>query len=142
MFKFSKSSLDNLKEVHPDLVRVVHRAIHITPNDFGVVQGARDLLTQQRYVAEGKSKTLNSKHLIQKDGYSHAVDLCCYDNKGKLTEDLGWWRFIIQAMMTAAIIERVPIRAGGLWRTFIDVAHFELDSMYWPIGKEINYAST
>lgn len=127
MYKLSSRSLGHLEGVHPNLVRVVKRAILITRTDFGVVCGVRLLETQQEYFAQGKTTTLNSKHLVQADGFSHAVDLACYDDKGKLTYDTGWFNWVIQAMFTAAILEGVPIRAGGLWRTFIDAPHFELD---------------
>jgi peptidoglycan L-alanyl-D-glutamate endopeptidase CwlK len=126
-FKLSQRSLSRLDGVHPDLVRVVKRAIEITPIDFGVTEGLRDVETQKEYFADGKSTTMNSKHLKQSDGYGHAVDLYCFDNTGTVTWKLEWFRLVIQAMFTAAIEEGVKIRAGGLWRTFQDSPHFELD---------------
>lgn len=38
-FKLGKRSLSNLEGVHPDLVKVVHRAIEITTVDFTVIEG-------------------------------------------------------------------------------------------------------
>ena len=78
MYKLSNRSLERLNGVHPDLVAVVKLAITLTAVDFMVVEGLRDLETQKRYVAEGKSQTLKSKHLRQPDGFGHAVDLCGY----------------------------------------------------------------
>lgn len=127
MYKLSIRSLEHLDGVHPSLKRVVLRAITLTKTDFGVVCGVRSEAMQRKLYVEKKTKTLRSKHLVQDDGYSHAVDLCCYDDKGQLTYDYGWFRLVIQAMFTAAILEGVPIKAGGLWRTFIDSPHFELD---------------
>ena len=46
-FKLSKRSLSRLEGVNPDLVRVVHRAIQITPVDFGVTCGVRTLEEQK-----------------------------------------------------------------------------------------------
>ena len=43
--------------------------------DFSVREGVRTPETQKEYVAKGVSKTMASKHLIQPDGYGHAVDL-------------------------------------------------------------------
>ena len=125
-FYLGKTSLSRLEGVHPDLVRIVKRAIEITPIDFGVTEGLRTIEKQKQYVAEGKSTTMNSKHLPQDDNYSHAIDLYCRDNKGKVTWKHEWFRLVIQAMFTAAIEEGVQIRAGGLWRTFLDSPHFEL----------------
>ena len=41
IFAFSKRSVSNLAGVHPDLVRVVRRAIQITTVDFTVTEGLR-----------------------------------------------------------------------------------------------------
>lgn len=130
-FKLSSKSLFRLQGVHPDMVRVVKRAITLTKIDFGVTEGLRNIETQKQYVAEGKSKTMNSMHLPHADGNSFAVDLYCRDDTGKITWKHEWFRWIIQAMMTAAILEGVPIRAGGLWRTFLDSPHFELDTAFY-----------
>ena len=132
MFKLSQRSLNNLEGVHPDLVRVVKRAIEITPVDFGVSEGVRTIETQKQYMAEGKTTTLNSMHLPQSDGYSHAVDLYCFDVNGVITWEHEWFRLVIQAMMTAAIELGVQIQAGGLWRTFQDSPHFQLNKEYYP----------
>ena len=125
-FYLGSRSNDNLNGVHPDLVRVVELAIKITPIDFGVTEGLRDIDTQKKYLSEGKSTTMNSKHLAQSDGYSHAVDLYCRDNKGNVTWKHEWFRLVIQSMFTAAIALGVQIKAGGLWRTFQDSPHFEI----------------
>lgn len=127
-FYLGKVSLDNLEGVHPDLVRVVKRAITLTPVDFGVTEGVRNLERQQQLYEEGKTKTLNSSHFVRTDGFGYAVDLYCRDDKGKVTWEHQWFRLVIQAMFTAAIAEGVQIKAGGLWRTFLDSPHFELTS--------------
>ncbi|WP_319557916.1 M15 family metallopeptidase [Thiomicrorhabdus sp.] len=129
-YKLSKTSLSRLDGVHPDLVKVVIRAIAISRIDFGVAQGLRTYEQQIQLVAEGKSTTLNSKHLPQADGYAHAVDLFAFVD-GKADWTYQNLRLIIQAMMTAAIEEGVQIKAGGLWRDFLDSPHFELDQEYY-----------
>ena len=78
-FKLSQRSLDKLDGVHPDLVKVVKKAIEYTDVDFGVIYGVRDLETQKKLYDAGKSQTMKSKHLVQEDGYAHAVDLMAYD---------------------------------------------------------------
>lgn len=135
MYRLSTASKGHLEGVHPDLVRVVLRAITLTRTDFGVVCGVRDFETQKIHVASGNSTTLNSLHLIQEDGYSHAVDLCCYDFQGRPTNDRKYWNLVVQAMNTAAIIEGVPIKCGALWHSFYDAAHFELDDQFWPLKE-------
>ena len=59
-----------LEGVHPDLVRVVERAIELTEVDFTVLEGLRNVSRQKELVAAGASQTMNSRHLT-----GHAVDL-------------------------------------------------------------------
>ena len=69
-FALGVASRRELVGVHPDLVRVVERAIEITRCDFTVHDGIRTVEEQKRHVANGFSKTMKSKHLE-----GRAVDL-------------------------------------------------------------------
>ena len=81
-FSFSRKSLERLKGVHPDLVKVVHKALSLTTQDFSVNEGLRTKDRQQHLVATGKSKALNSRHLT-----GHAVDLIPYPPNGDFDKD-------------------------------------------------------
>lgn len=72
-FRLSSRSLARLDGVHPDLIRVVKRAIQITPVDFGITEGLRTKERQKELVAKGASRTLKSRHLT-----GHAVDVVAY----------------------------------------------------------------
>lgn len=153
-FKLSQRSLDRLEGVHPDLVTVVKDAINYTNVDFGVTCGLRTVEEQEKLVAAGKSQTMNSKHIPQDDGYSHAVDLVAY-----VGSDVAWelnlYDDIADAMAHAANQNNVQLRWGAAWnvpnitsgqfmsmedamnfyiderrsegrRPFIDAPHFEL----------------
>jgi len=113
-FKLSKRSLDKLEGVHPELVAVVKRAIEITTVDFGVTFGVRTVAEQERLVAAGRSQTMKSKHLIQADGYSHAVDLVAYVD-GDVTWELNVYDNICDAMKTAAEEIGLAIKWGAAW---------------------------
>lgn len=154
-YKLSKRSLARLEGVDDRMVRVVKRAIELTTVDFGVTEGVRTLETQKKYVAAGKSQTMNSKHLPQSDGYGHAVDLVAYVGS-KVSWETNLYDNIADAMKQAAIEEGVPIRWGAAWhiddirtwngtmeeamnayidlrrsqgrRPFIDGPHFEIGS--------------
>ena len=78
-FKLSGRSLGKLEGVHPKLVDTVKEAIKVSLVDFGVIYGVRSLAEQKRLYEAGRSQTMKSKHLVQEDGYSHAVDLMAYD---------------------------------------------------------------
>lgn len=116
MYKFGKSSKEKLKGVHPNLVRVMERAISISKQDFSITQGVRTKFEQTRLVAQGKSKTMNSKHLVQRDGYSHAVDVVPFP----VSWDLEKFYVIADAVEKAAEQLNVKIRWGGAWTTFVN----------------------
>jgi len=113
-YELGPTSLNHLVGVHPDLVRVVKRAILLTKQDFGVHEGVRSPATQASYYAAGVTKTLKSKHLLQNDGYGHAVDLVPYFN-GVLRWEWALIYPIAAAMRKAAEDCGVNIRWGGVW---------------------------
>jgi len=126
VFKLGKRSIERLQGVHPDLVRVVERAIDLTTVDFTVLEGLRSPERQQTLVASGASQTLNSRHIT-----GHAVDLGAWvDNQ----VDWSWplYTKIANAMKAAANELGVSIVWGGDWKTFKDGPHFELDRRYYP----------
>lgn len=128
-WKLSNSSKTKLREVHPDLVKVVNRALELSPYDFGISEGKRSVETQKQYVASGKSQTMNSYHLEQEDGYSHAIDFMVFIN-GSVTWEIGYYRKVIQAFFTASIELGVQIESGGLWRSFVDGPHIQMNKSY------------
>jgi peptidoglycan L-alanyl-D-glutamate endopeptidase CwlK len=125
-FKLSQRSIDRMAGVHPDLVRVVMRAIELTTMDFGITQGLRTIEQQREYVRDGKSRTMNSRHLT-----GHAVDVVAY-RKGAVTWTASDYDPIAAAFKQAARELGVPIVWGGDWKTFKDCPHFELDRIHYP----------
>lgn len=113
-FKLSQRSLDKLDGVHPQLVAVVKRAIELTTVDFGVTYGVRTLQAQKELVAAGRSQTMKSKHLLQGDGYSHAVDLVAYQGPN-ICWELNVYDNICDAMAQAAREVGVGIKWGAAW---------------------------
>ena len=128
-YHLSARSLRRLTGVHPDLKRVVLRAIKITRVDFTVLAGLRSLARQKWLYEHGKSKTMNSRHL---DG--HAVDLMPY---APALGEAVWERWdlfkdVSRAMKTAARLEGVALEWGGDWRRFRDGAHYQLPWADYP----------
>jgi peptidoglycan L-alanyl-D-glutamate endopeptidase CwlK len=119
-FSLSQKSKSKLVGVDPKLVKVVQRAIELTEVDFAVLEGLRDKERQAKLVAEGKSQTMNSKHL---KGW--AVDLGAYVN-GTISWDKEHYFKIAKAMKQAASELKVTIRWGGEFKSFFDGPHFEL----------------
>lgn len=121
-WQLSQRSLDRLKGVNPDLVKVVKRAIELSKYDFMVVEGLRTKETQAEYVKKGVSKTMNSYHLT-----GHAVDLAPLENGAIDWNDTkGQFGEVAKAMKQAAKELNVKIEWGGDWRSFIDKPHFQI----------------
>ena len=115
MFKLGTKSRKNLVGVHPHLVAIVERAIEITQQDFNVFEGVRTSAQQKLNYQKGTSTTLhNSRHLVGKDGYAHAVDLVPLI-KGQLKWDWDGCYKISEAVRQASIELNIPIRWGGVW---------------------------
>lgn len=146
-YKFSKKSLEHLTGVHPNLVKVVKRALELSTVDFSVNEGVRSKSRQESLVASKKSHTMHSKHLVHSDGYGHAIDLVPYPVSWELEDFLP----IADAMQKSAKELGIKIRWGGSWcslnqvkkpktlmkeysearkrvgnKVFIDAPHFEL----------------
>ena len=152
-FHLSTRSLGRLEGVHPAMADTVKMAIKRTKIDFGVTCGLRTRKEQERLVAMGRSQTMNSKHIPQADGMSHAVDLVAYDGPEPVWE-LNMYDDICDAMAAAAREVGCNIKWGAAWsegsitgyvgsaedamnaytdlrrsqgrRPFIDAPHFEL----------------
>jgi peptidoglycan L-alanyl-D-glutamate endopeptidase CwlK len=153
--KYSLRSLERLNQAHPDLQRVLVRAAEISGTgpfadiDWTVLEVARTLETQKKYVASGASRTMNSRHLpkisrvtsdpktgkmvplVSNKAWSHAVDIAPLVD-GAVSWAWPLYRKLAPIIKEAARIEKVPIIWGGDWRTFKDGPHFELDRKFYP----------
>ena len=125
-FALGAKSKERLKGVHPDLVRVVERAIQLTEVDFSVSEGLRTAARQQQLVKSGASKTMRSRHLT-----GHAVDLAAVID-GEIRWDWPLYAKIAKAVKQAAAEVKVPIEWGGDWRTFKDGPHWQLPWKNYP----------
>lgn len=125
-FMFSEKSRARLAGVHPDLVKVVNRALQLSTVDFAVIEGLRTRERQKELVATGASKTLNSRHIT-----GHAVDLAPVVG-GEIRWDWPPFYDIEKAMKAAAKELGVAVVWGGDWVTFKDGPHWELAREVYP----------
>lgn len=121
MYVLGTVSKNNLKGVHPDLVKVVEKAITLTEIDFRVTEGLRSKTRQIELVNKGASKTLNSRHIT-----GHAVDVVALLG-GSVRWDWPLYDKIAKAFKQASKELNIPIIWGGDWKNFKDGPHFELD---------------
>lgn len=108
MFSLSQRSLSRLEGVHPFLVEVAKLAINRTKVDFGITCGVRTIEEQEAHVAAGRSWTMKSKHLIQDDGYSHAIDCVAY-----LGSDVCWEETVYDEIADAIKSASEEVREMG-----------------------------
>ena len=124
MFKFSRRSEKNLDGVNPILVKVVRRALELSSVDFGITEGLRAIERQKKLVEEGKSQTMNSRHIT-----GHAVDVFAYPTPAGSWE-WKYYAMIAEAFKKAANELGVTIEWGGDWKTLKDGPHFQLPYSY------------
>ncbi len=106
---------------------IVRRALILSTLDFRVIEGIRTLERQRQLVRNGRSRTLNSRHLT-----GHAVDLAPMINNQIPWEDWSAFYRIAKTMKQAAQQMELPLQWGGDWKKFKDGPHFELPREVYP----------
>lgn len=119
-------SLERLRGVHPELVRVVERAAQNAEQEFIVTEGVRTTARQSEMVKIGASRTMQSRHLT-----GHAVDLAPLVG-GEVRWDWPLFYPLAACMKAAATECGVAIVWGGDWITWKDGPHFEIDPRKYP----------
>lgn len=132
LFKFSQTSELRLKQVHPDLQALANRALEITVIDFGIAEGLRTMEQQKKYVQDGKSTTLKSRHLT-----GHAIDVYAWLG-GKVCYEKEPYKFINEAFGVASKDLGIPYQWGGNWINFKDYVHFQLPFITYPAWNKHN----
>lgn len=132
---FSKRSIDNLKGVHPDLVKLMTEAIKDSPVDFTITEGVRTAERQQMLFKQ-RPKVTNvdgiikkSNHQVKSDGYGHAVDLYPFYNGSVQVQDkevIPKLKLIAVHIKSAAKCLGISITWGGDFKSLHDPPHFEL----------------
>jgi len=120
-FHLGERSSNRLNGCHPDLIAVIGLAIQITAVDFAVIEGQRSEAHQKKLFSQGKSRTLNSRHLSRKPlhqpelgSVAHAADLAGWVN-GRVSWEWEHFFLIADAVKKAADFLKVPVRWGGCW---------------------------
>lgn len=136
--KFGQRSLDSLKGVHPDLVKVMTEAIKTSQYDFTITDGVRTTEKQKALYAQGRTVPGNivtntdgvkkkSNHQPKQDGFGYAVDLYPFVNgKVDLNDKVKLLPIIAKHILDTAISLNIKIEWGGSWKSIIDKPHFEL----------------
>lgn len=141
--ELNQRSEKSLSGVHPALVKVIRKTAELIDDDselkFIVTEGLRTLERQKQLLADGKSKTLNSKHIT-----GHAVDLAVwfdYDKDKVVDSNEISWKFefykrLNDIVQQAANECNVEVEWGGSWKSFVDCPHFQIDPATYKWKKE------
>lgn len=149
MNKFSQRSIENLKNVHPDLKKVMECAIQFSVVDFGITEGYRS--PERQYQLYQQGRTTAGQVVTNIDGYtrkskhnylpSEAVDIYIYTGDSKHTYDQNHLSYVAGVIMTVADylhrtgVIKNKIRWGGNWNNrgvivegynLLDMPHFEI----------------
>ncbi len=120
-YRHGAKSNERLKTLYPPLRECVELAITISIQDWVVLETDRTLATQKQYLAKGSTRTLKSKHLLQPDGFAHAVDLGAWDGE-KVIWGFDDYFEIAQAVDQAASRLGIAghVRWGAVWDRVLD----------------------
>jgi len=118
-----------LRGVHPDLIKVIRRAIAITKIDFKVLEGVRSVARQRELVKKGASQTMKSRHI-----HGFAVDIAPFV-AGQIRWDWPLYFQLAATVKQAAKDVGVPVEWGGDWKTFKDGPHWQLPARKYPDPK-------
>jgi peptidoglycan LD-endopeptidase CwlK len=135
-FNLTIRDQERMEGLHPDLVYVVKDAAKLTDMPFMVVEGLRTLETQKKYLKNGVTKTLKSRHL-----HGCAIDLAAIKDgivvyKFKNSEQRRLQKRLNDVMKLAASDLGIPLKFGGDWGW--DFFHWELPTEHYPDDWAVN----
>ncbi|MNW36999.1 Peptidoglycan L-alanyl-D-glutamate endopeptidase CwlK precursor [compost metagenome] len=87
--------------------------------DILIYETIRTIETQKKYLADGKSKTLKSYHLV-----GQALDFVPVNASGAMDYN-GYGSALIKRAITEA--KRLGFEWGGDWKTFVDKPHLQFN---------------
>lgn len=125
---------ENLKYVHPDLVKVIDLALSYLSFDVAIIQGARTEAQHKANVISGATRTKRSRHVRNnnKNGFACAADMAPLSGKLILWKRLDLFQKMNSAMMRASSKLGILIDWGGDWKTFKDLNHWQLSWKQYP----------
>ena len=126
-YKLGKRSLRILTTVHSDLEKVAKRAIQLTPIDFGIPTsgGYRTPEEQHELFLDGVSKC-DGHTMLSRHQTGLALDFYAYEG-GRANWNTEKLALIAAAFLQAANELGVKLEWGGLWSSFKDYPHLQIE---------------
>jgi len=127
MYEFSKTSLKRREGIDGRLIEILDLAITITKVDFGIPQyGGLRTIEDQKHLFLNKKSNADG---VKKPSYHQsgkAVDVYAYVD-GKASWEPEHLSMVACAVLQSAAILGYKLSWGGLWRSFVDRPHFQID---------------
>ena len=136
MFKYGTTSENRIQGLDPGLVSVLRLVIQRSKVDVMVAEGLRSKKRQANLLAQGKTWTLNSRHLT-----GHAVDIAPLINGKVPWNDPKPWVELSKVVFECADELGVILQWGGDWdldgewrdESKFDGPHYQIP---WPYNIE------
>ena len=137
VWRFGATSRARLGGCHPDMQRVVNRALELSMVDITVVCGHRSQGEQAALYAQGRTEPgpivtyVDGVERLSMHNYSpsRAVDLAPYvAGRGIVWDEAVYWDQIERAMKRAADELDIAVEWGGDWNRFVDKPHWQMKS--------------
>lgn len=120
---WSDRSRNAMTGVNPELIAIMEEVRRRSGVPFEVTEGLRDEARQRELLAEGKSQTMDSKHLT-----GNAVDIFIPTPGGGADWDFESYRPLGEMFKTVAQERGTPQAVwGGDWKTLRDGVNFQLN---------------
>lgn len=133
--KYDTRNRSNLDKLAPNTRKAAYAwyeyCIKIGANIL-IYETIRTLETQKKYLADGKSKTLRSYHLV-----GQALDFVPVTASGA-TDYNGYMATLIKQAITEA--KRLGFEWGGDWKTFVDKPHLQFNYRGYGTDKVLDVA--
>lgn len=126
-FKLSARSYERLKGVDNRIFNIIELALTISHIDFGIPSGGglRNA-AQQRIMFDGGSTKCDGTEIKSQHQSGLAFDIYAYVD-GKASWDRGHLTQVAAALLQAAALLGYPLTWGGLWKSWQDMPHFQLE---------------
>ena len=125
-FKLSNKSKERLKGVDYRLIKVIDLALAISAVDFGIPEfGGFRTTEQQAHLFEMKKSKCDGKKDKSLHQLAMAFDVYAYVD-GAASWDKYHLTQVAVAILQAAGLLGYQLHWGGLWKSFVDMPHFEL----------------
>jgi|TARA_R110000782_G_scaffold12303_2_gene37086 peptidoglycan L-alanyl-D-glutamate endopeptidase CwlK len=126
-YQLSRSSQDHRKGIDPKLIEISDLAIELTNIDFGIPStGGFRTAGVQKGLYESKKSKADGVTNLSKHQLGYAIDFFPYVD-GRASYEIEHLAQVACAFLQAASQLGYKVKSGGLWSSYRDWPHIELD---------------